>query len=72
MELETKTTITVRFWNHSQRNQEPAPKLRAMLEDKGIERALEMMQQGCTGGVLNEEVDGITYEGWFEIDTQIV
>jgi hypothetical protein len=66
--MEKKITITYRWWREDGEIQDDHMQY---LEDRGEEHAVDMMQSGFLGGELNEEIDGIEYKGWFEIESQM-
>lgn len=69
-QVEWKQNITVRFWADGLIPE----KHHDALEEAGLKRATEMIEQGCTSGELFENIcavgdpeEGIEYLGWWEV-----
>lgn len=60
--MQKQTIITQNWWHSSKKNVPVAHQ--ETLEEEGIRRALEMMQEGYTSGELN-------YSGFFEVGSKV-
>ncbi len=75
--MEIKKTITINWWSEDEK--EISTEERDILEERGMERAFEMMQQGYTSGELNEEEvnggndsNGRNFRGSFAVNTEVI
>lgn len=68
--MKIEKTITVNWWANNVDS--ITTHHRDQLEEIGFTHALEMLKEGFTSGELSEDLEGIEYSGWFELNTKVI
>lgn len=66
MEMTRKIEIKFKWWNND--IEKVDFEVQEKLEGKAEERIYQMKAEGYTGGELHSEINGVEYQGWFEIN----
>lgn len=67
MEMTRKIEIKFNWWNDSIKEKQADFDVQNQLEGEAEERIHQMRAEGYTSGELNSEINGVEYQGWFEI-----
>lgn len=68
MNIEREITIKYQWWNN--KLQEINPMALEVLDKSAKERITYMMGEDFTSGELNEDIEDINYQGWWEMTTR--
>lgn len=66
MEISRKIEIKFNWWNKDIKEEDF--NVLNQLETEAEERIFQMKSEGFTSGELHSEINGINYQGWFEIN----
>lgn len=68
-QIEFERKITYRWWNDEK---EIDTNHIGQLEEEAIERINSMLVDDYTSGELNTEIEGVYYNGWWELNSAIL
>ena len=70
--MKIKKTITFNWWRSDGSKENVDKDHREYLEDSAIYRINSQVAAGLTSGELYADVDDIEYQGWYEIDSEVI